>query len=158
MKPSLSFFSAATRAPSSCVVRIRRLPSRPCGTHRRPARSVPAGIQPLHIEHVELERGLAERVDPFRCVLLARAIELMSLPHPRPRQRPIEESLDEDGDMRATTLCALDEALHAAHRVLATARGVVVGVGGALAGLFARVRLDQLAADVDPNQGAVSSH
>jgi hypothetical protein len=83
---------------------------------------------PGHVDHSEVERTSAQRVDPVS-VTVAQAQELVALPHPRPRKRHRQEPLGVEADVGAALVGAGYDGIHIAKRPRGLAGGVVGGVG-----------------------------
>lgn len=115
------------------------------------------GLDPTHVDQVEGESTTARLLQPMAPVLLGQAQELLRLTELGPGKVAGEQGLGEAADTGAEFLGLADHVIGVPTRIGGEVFRIVLIIGRPSSGLLDGVRLDQLALEIDPHEGTISS-
>ena len=114
-------------------------------------------LQAVDVEQVEIESPAAGRLQPSRTVAFGQAQQLLGLTQAAPGELAAQQLISEIASRRSEVTRPLTVVVGPALGVGSPALRVIGVIGGAAAGRLPLMRLDQLAASIDPNQRAIAA-
>ena len=111
-----------------------------------------------YVDEIKGQCTATSLIDASGAVLLAQALEFLSLSELRPGERAREQGLHEFPYMFAPAFSFADQTVGIAHGIGCEFLGIVIVVGRATTGWLPFVGFDEFATDVDAYELAVTSH
>ena len=109
-------------------------------------------LDPVDIDQIKVQGAPARGVETVRSISIRQAQQLLRLPQTAPGELAFQEFVGEVPGCRSQLPCFVTVEIRPAHGERRPALGIVGKVGGAASAFLTRMRFDQIAMRVDPDQ------